>query len=165
MDKLDWGSVADWVSGIGSLLAIVTSLYLSMKDNYKKLLVSFGFNYYVYEGGDISNDSFFSIDIVNKGKIPVKINKIGFCKFKINKYLPDFIQRISPSLLGMSQAIVLREDSEKLPFMIESQEMVSFSLKGKASTLSNNEYVSRKTRVYVQDSTGKIYFSQKKVKF
>lgn len=159
------GTLADWVSGIGTLLAIIISLYLTLKDNYKKLIVSSYFNYYLYDQGNMSNEPFLSIEIVNNGKVPVNVTQLGFSKFKINKRMPNFIREAFPRTFGMMQIINLREDSNQLPCMIKPQELKKFSFKGNANSLRNSKYIGTKTRVYVKDSTGKVFYSKKKTNF
>lgn len=158
------GTIADWVSGIGSLFAIITSLYLTMRDNYKKAIVTSYFNFEVYDTGDVSNEYFLSIEVVNNGKIPINVTKVGVSKFKMNKYAPQWLKNLMPKTFGMQQFIQFREESNKLPTMLESQGLANFSVLGAANNLRGHSKIAKKTKVFVQDSTGKYYFSRNKLR-
>ena len=160
-----FGTVADWVSGVGTLLAIIVSLYISLRDNYKRLMVTAYYSYYIYSNGMVSEDGFLTIDIVNNGKIPLTIEKIGFSKFKINRHLPSFIQRNFQKIFGLSQIIGLDSENETLPVLVGPQEKKTFKIQGTIEGIQNSSFIPKRTYIYAVDSTKKYFFSTKKAKF
>ncbi len=73
--SLNWGSLADWVSGLGSLAAVVTALYLSKNAQRIKLTGYCGIRLIVGTGGPMQE--LFYVSITNVGRRTAVINNIG----------------------------------------------------------------------------------------
>lgn len=76
MPELQWGSIADWVSGFGSLSAAIVALYVAHSAQKVKLRGSCGHRLIV--GANQPQISVFSISITNISQRPTVITNIGF---------------------------------------------------------------------------------------
>lgn len=81
---INWGSVADWVSGLGSLSAVITALYLANYSQRIRLRGHAGLRMVV--GGGEPAISIISFSVTNTGNRPTVINnismRVGFFKKK-----------------------------------------------------------------------------------
>ncbi len=75
VSTINWGSVADWVSGIGSLSAAIVALYIAKISQRVRLRGYCG--YTVRLGGGMLKQNLVSIDITNIGSRGTVINNIG----------------------------------------------------------------------------------------
>lgn len=75
MSSVNWGSVADWVSGLGSLAAVITALYLATDSQRIKLTGYCGLRLIVGGGGPQQELVFLSV--TNIGSRAATINNIG----------------------------------------------------------------------------------------
>lgn len=73
--SINWGSVADWVSGIGSLCAVITALYLS-RDAYRIKLTGFVGIRTLISGRGVSGD-YVSVSATNIGHRETTIRSIA----------------------------------------------------------------------------------------
>lgn len=73
--SINWGSVANWVSGLGSLSAVVTALYLASNSRRIKLTGYCGVRLIVGAGGPKQELVFLSV--TNVGSRTATINNIG----------------------------------------------------------------------------------------
>lgn len=71
----NWGSIADWVSGLGSLCAVVTALYLSRAANRVRLHGLCGHRLVV--GGGRDTQELISLSVTNIGTRATVIKSIG----------------------------------------------------------------------------------------
>lgn len=156
-----YGTIADWVSGIGTLIAIIVSLYFSLKDNFKQTIITPYTSYYFYIDGTISQ-SFLTIEVANSGKIPINVNKIGITRFKFNRRLPRFLQFWNG--FKLLSIIKFQETGEQLPHMLQPQELKSFIPQGTLDAIKQEFPTANKSWIYVKDSTGRYYFSKKRIK-
>jgi hypothetical protein len=72
---INWGSIADWASGIGSLSAVITALYLSRSAQRIKLHGLCGHRVVVEQGQ--KSQSLISIIVTNTGMRTTNIKSIG----------------------------------------------------------------------------------------
>ena len=72
---IDWGSVADWVSGLGSFAAVVTALYLASDAQRIKLNGYCGLRIII--GGGAPQQELLFISVTNIGSRRATINNIG----------------------------------------------------------------------------------------
>lgn len=72
---VNWGSVADWVSGIGTLSAVVTALYLARASQRVRLRGYCGHR--VLIGGGMPRKDLVSINVANVGNRSTVVNNIG----------------------------------------------------------------------------------------
>lgn len=75
LETLNWGSVADWVSGIGSLSAVITALYLANASQKVRLRGYCGHRIVV--GGGEPKKELVAISVTNIGNRSTVINNIG----------------------------------------------------------------------------------------
>ena len=102
--SINWGSVADWVSGLGSLSAVVTALYLARAAQRIKIHGLCGHRVVVEQ--DQENKELISIFVTNTGTRPTVIKSIGlrFGLFQkryaiLKLQLDDYMDRM-PKALG-----------------------------------------------------------------
>lgn len=165
--NFDWydpeymGTIADWVSGLGTLIAIIVTLYFSTRDNRKRLKIASSWSYTIFQNGNMSSDGLITVDAVNIGKIPIHIHSVGLIKRKRPKWVTGFLEQIFPKSFKRMQFIQFSDLSDKLPAVIAAQESKTFRNTSTSQQLRKNKHTSKKMRAYVQDSTGKLYYSKK----
>jgi hypothetical protein len=79
---IDWGSVADWVSGLGSLAAAIVALYVARFSQRVKLRGYCGKRIIITEGNAEPTFDAFAISAVNTSMRPTTVTHIGLvCGF------------------------------------------------------------------------------------
>ncbi|MBV4518522.1 hypothetical protein KVG88_00470 [Pseudomonas sp. SWRI74] len=76
----NWGSIGDWVSGLGALLAVGVALwqsYIQRKEDVEDLVINQA------QGNDR-----WRVSVVSKGKRPARVQWIGFYSREIDTILP-----------------------------------------------------------------------------
>ena len=81
---LNWGSVADWVSGLGTLAAVVTALHLASDAQRLKLDGYCGLRLIVGMG-EVPRKQFLMISVTNIGNRTATINNIGMRVGRLKK--------------------------------------------------------------------------------
>jgi hypothetical protein len=79
----NWGSIADWISGLGSLSAVITALYLSRETQRIKLQGYCGIRL-VVGGGEPQKELIF-LSVTNIGHRTTVVNNIGMRVGRIKK--------------------------------------------------------------------------------
>lgn len=90
MLNIEWGTVADWVSGIGSLSASVVAIYLARFSHRIRLTHSFTPAALFYPDG--RRDPIFSISATNVSTRPTTITNISFNAGRGDKAINAVIQ-------------------------------------------------------------------------
>ena len=80
---IEWGSVASWVSGLGSFAAVATALYLSRDAQRIKLNGYCGLR--VVVGGGMPKKELLFISVTNIGSRPATISNIGMTVGRFKK--------------------------------------------------------------------------------
>ena len=80
---IEWGSVASWVSGLGSFAAVATALYLSRDAQRVKLNGYCGLR--VVVGGGMPQKELLFVSVTNIGSRPATISNIGMTVGKFKK--------------------------------------------------------------------------------
>jgi len=73
--EINWGSLADWVSGIGALTAAVVALYLARRSERIRLKGYSGIRMLLFPG--VPTQEVFSVSATNVGTRSTIINNIG----------------------------------------------------------------------------------------
>lgn len=73
--SINWGSVADWFSGIGSLSAVITALYLAKAS--QRIRITGFCGHRVIVGGNKKNQDIVAISATNIGNRSTVVNNIG----------------------------------------------------------------------------------------
>ena len=81
--SINWGSVADWVSGLGSMAAVITALYLASLSQKIKLSGYCGIRLVVGTGGPQQELVFLSV--TNIGSRTATISNIGMSVGRFKK--------------------------------------------------------------------------------
>lgn len=147
--SVNWGSVADWVSGIGSLSAALAALYVAQLSHRIELDGYCGLRLLVGSGGP--QQELFSINVTNKSPRPTKIINIGFTcgiwrwkKHGLITFMRDHVSEGIPKSLS---------DGEQAHFSVTLDESRSWILdlvqKFEMSTLDVKTF-----RVHVYKSNG-----------
>jgi len=107
--EINWGSIADWVSGIGSLSAVIAALYLSKANMRVRLYGTCGHRI-VFEHGKDAQHHLISIFVTNIGARSTVISNISLRfglikkKYGIIKILEgEFTQPIPKTLVDGEQ--------------------------------------------------------------
>ncbi|MGY3186463.1 hypothetical protein [Lysinibacillus sp. TE18511] len=82
--KIDWGSIADWVSGTGTIFAALIALYFGTRDNRIKLdiqIINDKFRAFGNEG----HGNTYDVCVTNIRVRTVHIRSLGFYKRKLIK--------------------------------------------------------------------------------
>jgi len=75
----DWGSLADWVAGIGSMCAVFATVYFGWKQRQELLpKLSVKVSGFVMPDGISSLISSFSLKLANSGSVPIDIDGVCF---------------------------------------------------------------------------------------
>ncbi|KZK37687.1 hypothetical protein P7266_1088 [Lactococcus cremoris] len=145
---VDFGNVWDALTAIGTMGAVIISLYLTRKDYKKKLRIDYWVSYKILSGEKFP---IWCIDVTNTGVIPVKIYEIGVYQrsnfFKRRRSIPFLVPRD------------LEQESSKLPVLIQPQEDATYFVAQEewAETLQDFTYSANQVAFYVIDTTGKLY--------
>lgn len=106
-------SLATWLSAIGTLAAVVTSLYLARRDARIDLMINAGLRMLVL-GGKVQASDFIYINLTNLGRRGARVTqlywKTGILWKKIYVWIPqqnDFSARIPVKLSDGDEAIFL----------------------------------------------------------
>lgn len=157
------GTVADWVSGILTLIAICITLYFSTRDNFKRMKVFVTWEIFNFLEEDTIKNKIANIEAVNLSEINIHIVKAGFCNFKKrNGNVDKTIRFFKPNYY---QEIKRREFSEfsddNMPSNLNNQDYVKYETRYKYSYIRSNLLFAKFMRAFVQDSTGKRYYSKR----
>jgi hypothetical protein len=76
LETVQWGTVADWVSGIGSLAAAIVALYIAYDS--KKVRLSGYAGHRTMIGGGMPSVELFSVSATNISQRPTTITNISF---------------------------------------------------------------------------------------
>jgi hypothetical protein len=130
-----WGSVADWVSGIGSLCAVITALYLSRESQRIRIHGLCGHRICM-EHGKNTQQNLISIFATNIGTRSTVISNIGMRfglirkKYGIIKIIEgEFTQPIPKPLSDGEQAhwgIILDEEKSWIKDLIRKEFVTSW---------------------------------------
>lgn len=83
----DLGNIADWVSAIGTVSAVVVALYLANRDKKPRAKVSSSYSYAFNQIDGMSPEPIsITIDIVNQGTMPIYLSE---CTIQISKRNTD----------------------------------------------------------------------------
>ncbi|MFC0275599.1 hypothetical protein ACFFH2_02635 [Enterococcus devriesei] len=139
--QLDIGNVWEMLSAIGTVLAVVISLVLAFRESRKKL--------YVQLTTDINFDKYYQISIYRNPQDYFVISDVGY----IHR-----LKRVS--LIEIETGILNSEDFEihrGLPYSFVHDPIVKVFL----SRWDYKSLISKKIKVYVTDSEGRIHKSRK----
>ncbi|MDW6002835.1 hypothetical protein [Vibrio mangrovi] len=150
-----WNVVGTWVASIGTVSAVITSLWLASNANKVKLIVFAGHRILISRL-EKTNDDYCCIQVVNTGARPVKITNIGWQagRFKNKQHM---IQ------------IFGTPNSDNVPKMLTEGEeaifMVPFNLRGNdedwlvsmAKTLTEKSNNINSLKVCVSTSVGQQF--------
>lgn len=100
--KLDYGSIADWVSGIGTIAAILGSAIFFKLDNTSKIEARI-----IPRGLGITTSSYMDIRFINNGR------RTGNFQYWMLQYKNDY-QSVRAKNLGLEEQIKNPLDSEML---------------------------------------------------
>jgi hypothetical protein len=75
---INWGSIADWVSGIGSLAAVITALHLARASNKIRLRVHIGHRLLLVPGQAGKRPEFVQIGVTSVGSRVARVTSVGY---------------------------------------------------------------------------------------
>lgn len=150
-----WGVIGTWVASIGTLSAVVTSLWLAYNQNRVKLKVFAGHRILISQIEKDHNDHCF-INVVNTGYRPVKITNIGWeaGRFRSKQHMVQIFG--TPASDNVPKMLTEGEEATFLvPFHLRGTEEDWLPYMSKALTEKNNNINSLK--VVVSTSVGQQF--------
>ena len=100
----DLGNIADWLSAIGTVGAVVVALYLANREKKPKAKVSCTVDYAVDTFGGMSEEPVqVSVKIVNRGSVPIYLSECSIQVSKRNKarlLFPDGSNHLDKKMLN-----------------------------------------------------------------
>lgn len=78
----DLGSIADWISSIGTLCAVMVALYLANRERKPRAKVTSSFLHLIYDSGPEKEPSAVVANIVNIGLVPIHLKE---CAIRVGK--------------------------------------------------------------------------------
>lgn len=147
--QVDLGNIWEMLSAIGTIGAVIVSLYLAQKNDMQKVNVSFDWGYVFSD--DEAPTEIATITVTNVGNPPVTINQVGL------KHSKSSDRRM---------ALVRSNDvfDNKLPVKLESSETKTFGLAAEnfRKLFLKNEPSHKIAYAYAQTTTGRFFYSKKK---
>ncbi|MBL8494118.1 MAG: hypothetical protein JNM37_07655 [Rhodocyclaceae bacterium] len=97
--EIKWGSVADWVSGLGSFGAVAVALYLAGQDRRLNLKVTAQHSVLVSSVGTPPWPEYLSVRVTNHGRREARITgigwRIGLFKKRFADQTPSYDDKVS----------------------------------------------------------------------
>lgn len=145
--SIDLGNIWEMLSAIGTIGAVIVSLWLVRRDETKKLKVETYISFYTY-GDKIDKEELISIELINMGKTTIKINEVGIFQ-KGKKTRLQFVDY----LIG----------SDELPIYLDEEDDAKYlqHKRGITNAAESANYNLKKVVAYAKDSAGKMYYSKK----
>ena len=165
----DLGSIADWLTSLGTIGAVVVSLYLSRRDSTYNAKLSFDAKTLMFAEKTEFRINAVTFSIKNKSKFPMKIEEFGFIQLNRFKYkLPTWTYK---STKGTRMFILPDEKLIKFanyPLIIEPFDSKSmyfikvriFDAIPNFFKLEDNVFIGL---AYGKDSLGNFYYSKVKI--
>lgn len=149
--QVDLGNIWEMLSAIGTIGAVVVSLYLARKNDMQKVDVVFNKAYLIPKEQD--QTEYATITVTNVGNPPVTIIEVGLTHSKLSDHRWVFVCSYSVF-------------ENKLPVKLESSETKTF---GTAVEIFRKLFVKdepshNKAYAYVKTTTGRVFYSKKKYK-
>jgi hypothetical protein len=73
LNDLEWGTVGEWVGAFATFSAVIVSLYLARSSGTPKIKVNVRVSYIVTQMGLEREPSFYTVEAINIGTVPVKL--------------------------------------------------------------------------------------------
>jgi len=156
---VDWpliNSFAGWVSGIGTLLAVIVSLYLARQDSRIRLKLSAGLRQ-VFTTGPAPPEGrdFIVISVTNIGRRAASVTGL----FWKSMLVRNFYAMQNPGRAPLSAQLPIRlQDGEGADFTIALRDFISNDRAAFLRMLPRpRSFTARFLRVHVRTSTGKVF--------
>ena len=147
---IDFGNLWEALSAIGTIGAVIVSLWLARKDGKKKFQVVLKTTIGIRNDNSIDETPYLSIDAVNKSNIPLTIEEVGFINKRDGKKVTVTNQKF---LIDGSNRLPVKTEPYSLAMFVFNQEQLFKELHKKWPQ-------GKKIRAYVRDSSGKHHFSK-----
>lgn len=148
--NIDLGNLWEALSAIGTIGAVIVSLWLARKDDKKKFQVVLKTSFGIRDDNSMDETPYLSIDAVNKSNIPLTIEEVGFINKKDGNKVTVTDQR---TLIQGSNQLPNKTEPYSLAMFVLNHEQILKELHKKWSP-------GKKVRAYVRDSSGKYHFSK-----
>lgn len=149
--SIDLGNVWEALSAVGTIGAVIISLWLARRDERRKLTVQVYLSYGMKHDNTFENESYISIDTFNEGKRPIIIEEVGFVKRKRGRKLT------------IIDSTIFKQGSSGLNYKVDSNLSAMYILElENIKQSAQREWGEKvKIRAYVRDSSGKKHFSKR----
>ncbi|MCC4119846.1 hypothetical protein [Lactococcus lactis] len=148
---IDFGNIWDALSAIGTIGAVIVSLWLATKEEKVNFSVELSSALGIRENNSVDETVYFFVEAMNKSKFPLTVEEVGFSYTKKSKRL------------GLLDQRYLIEGSDTLPTKVESLETAKYIFEqDKVIELAKRTFGENvKIRVYIRDTTKKTHYSKK----
>jgi len=153
-----WGVIGTWVAGIGTVSAVIVSLWLAYHQGRARLIVNAGHRLIITQGSKVRPE-YCVIKVVNRGNRPANITSIGWeaGRFKNKKH---FVQALGTP--GFDDVPKVLHEGEEANFMIpfrlngDDKDWVVLFPKYLADPEGKTRYI-KQLRVVVATSVGQMF--------
>ena len=142
----DLGNIAEWVSAVGTVSAVIVALFLARKEVKPKAKVFVSFQYIVSHENNISDNPInYAIDIVNIGRVSIHLQE---CSVEIKKFFKK-----------SNHKLTFFDGSGNIDKILSPGESYSTTLPYKEVEIgiNNNRKAFDRHYIYFKDATGKKY--------
>lgn len=149
--NIDLGNVWEALSAVGTIGAVIVSLWLAKREEKSILLVKMSLAFGITTDDRIVDSPFLTIDVFNDSKYPITIEEVGFVKRKNGDKLTV---RNSNEFIEGSSGLNFKTDSKTSAMYVLNRDRIQ--------QLAHQKWGNKvKIRAYVRDSSGKKHFSKR----
>lgn len=109
-DLAFWSMLGTWLASIGTIAAVITSLYLARKNEKVNLLITSNLIFLLTSGREYSDDDqYIHIEVTNNGNKPITIQNIGWQMTKDRAFFvpinPNPINTPLPKMISYGEVV------------------------------------------------------------
>ncbi|MDT2872877.1 hypothetical protein P7H79_05775 [Lactococcus lactis] len=149
--NIDFGNLWDALSAIGTIGAVIVSLWLASREQKIDFSVELSSALGIRDNDSVDESVYLYAEVLNKSKFPLTVEEVGFYNKKKSKRIVVLDQRY------------LVEGSDKIPTKVDTLETAKYIFEqDKIVKLAKKTWGENvKIRAYVRDTTKKTHYSKK----
>lgn len=143
--SIDLGNVWEMFSALGTVLAVILSLWFAFRDEKKELRIQVKVSPFI--PNDIETNH-LNVNLLNTGSVRIKIVEVGIIQKNQEKITQDlFFNKLftPPFFLDEHDDAYYRSHVKRIKLVMERK----------------NYLLDKHVRVFVKDNSGKLYYSKK----
>lgn len=163
MERETWrfiNTFAPWLSALGTILAVVVSLYLATRDRRIRLKVAAGIRTIVFAGQTLeSGVKVISIRVTNVGFRTATVTSVFWRVGLFRKVILEQVPSTIPSSSSLPATIA---DGREASYPLELSEFERMNIEGFRKSASSwfPKFFVRPIKIGVSTSTGKVFLSR-----